>query len=565
MSEREDRIRSNQAMMVGRNPWLALVVLCLGFFMILLDTTIVNIAIPSIIDGLRASLDSILWVLNSYILVYAILLITASRLGDRFGQRNMFVAGLVIFTVASALCGLAQDSNQLILGRVIQGIGGALLTPQTLAVISVMFPPERRGAAMGVWGAVAGLAAVAGPTLGGFLVTNVGWRSIFYVNVPVGIVAIALSFVAIPDLRPGRAHSWDLPGILLSTAGLFLLVFGLIEGQRYDWGVVTGFISIPLILVTGFVLIALFLWYESRVAEPLVPLSLFRNRNFAILNFVMAAVAFAMLGLFLPLTIYLQSVIGMDAFHAGLAFLPMSLVSLLVAPIAGRLTDRIGGKYILMGGVTLFALGMGGIIMTATLDSTWLTFLPWLLVAGVGLGGIFAPAITVAMRNIEPHMVGAASGVFNTTRQLGGAIGSSIVGAVLQNRLSAALRDQASARAGELPAQLPPPVRQRLIDSFNGSGHAGLEVGRGQTGSAAANFPLDPRLSPAAAQQFKDQIAAYFHDVFNNAFLIAMRPTLMISVVLLLLAALSCVGIQRRRVAARESEAGREPGRAAAV
>ena len=565
MSERSDRIRSNEAKMVGRNPWLALVVLCMGFFMILLDTTIVNIAIPSIIDGLGATLDSILWVLNSYILVYAVLLITASRMGDRFGQRNMFAAGLVIFTVASALCGLAQDSNQLILGRVVQGVGGALLTPQTLAIISVMFPPARRGAAMGVWGGVAGLAAVAGPTLGGFLVTDVGWRSIFYVNVPVGIAAVVLTFLFIPDLRPGRAHGWDVPGILLATAGLFLLVFGLIEGQRYEWGTVIGPISIPLILVSGVVVLAVFLWFQRRAQEPLVPLSLFRNRNFAIMNWVIGAMAFGMLGLFLPLTIYLQSVIGMDALHAGLTFLPMSVISLVVAPVAGRMTDRIGGKYILMAGMTLFAVGMGGIIITARLDSNWLTFLPWLLVAGLGMGGIFAPAITVAMRNIEPHMVGAASGVFNTTRQLGGAIGSSIVGAVLQNRLSAALKDQASARSGELPAQLPAAARQRLIDSFSGGSHSGLQVGRGQTGSAAGNLPLDPRLSPEAAHQLRAQIATYFHDVFNNAFLIAMRPTLLITVVVVFLAAVSCLGIQRRAAAQRSATEQSQPGREAAA
>ena len=204
----EQRQAANAALMVGRNPWLALLVLCMGFFMILLDTTIVNIAIPSIIDGLKATLDEILWVLNAYILVYAVLLITASRLGDRFGQRNLFVAGLAVFTLASALCGLAQDSNQLIAGRVIQGIGGALLTPQTLAVISVMFPPQRRGAAMGIWGAVAGVATVAGPTLGGYLITYPDWRWIFYVNLPFGIAAIVLSFLYISDPRPGPPPGW---------------------------------------------------------------------------------------------------------------------------------------------------------------------------------------------------------------------------------------------------------------------------------------------------------------------------------------------------------------------
>ncbi|HEY8760836.1 MAG TPA: DHA2 family efflux MFS transporter permease subunit [Candidatus Dormibacteraeota bacterium] len=560
----QERLDANAAKMVGRNPWLALLVLCMGFFMILLDTTIVNIAIPSIIDGLHATLDQILWVLNAYILVYAVLLITASRLGDRYGQRNLFVAGLAVFTIASALCGLAQDSNQLIAGRVIQGVGGALLTPQTLAVISVMFPPQRRGAAMGIWGAVAGVATVAGPTLGGFIVTNIDWRWIFYVNLPVGVAAIVLSFLFIPDLRPGRQHGWDLPGILLSTASLFLLVFGLIEGQRYSWGTVTGFVSIPLILVAGVVLLVAFIAVERTAREPLVPLALFRDRNFAILSWVSAAMAFGMLGLFLPLTIYLQSVVGLTAFQAGLAFAPMSLTSMVVAPNAGRLTDRIGGKYILLTGLGLFGIGMGGIDFSAGLDSNWITFLPWLIVAGFGMGCIFAPATTVAMRNIPQHLVGAASGVFNTTRQLGGAIGSSIVGAVLQNRLSAALKDQAAGRAGELPAQLPATARQKIVDSFSTGGQGGLEVGRGQTGAGSAAVQLPANVPAAAAHQIQQQVAAYFHDVFVNAYLVAMRPTLLISVTVVLLAAISCLGIRRRKAAAAAAAQELERSRAAA-
>jgi EmrB/QacA subfamily drug resistance transporter len=560
----QERLDANAAKMVGRNPWLALLVLCMGFFMILLDTTIVNIAIPSIIDGLHATLDQILWVLNAYILVYAVLLITASRLGDRYGQRNLFVAGLAVFTIASALCGLAQDSNQLIAGRVIQGVGGALLTPQTLAVISVMFPPQRRGAAMGIWGAVAGVATVAGPTLGGFIVTNIDWRWIFYVNLPVGVAAIVLSFLFIPDLRPGRQHGWDLPGILLSTASLFLLVFGLIEGQRYSWGTVTGFVSIPLILVAGVVLLVAFIAVERMAREPLVPLALFRDRNFAILSWVSAAMAFGMLGLFLPLTIYLQSVVGLTAFQAGLAFAPMSLTSMVVAPNAGRLTDRIGGKYILLTGLGLFGIGMGGIDFSAGLDSNWITFLPWLIVAGFGMGCIFAPATTVAMRNIPQHLVGAASGVFNTTRQLGGAIGSSIVGAVLQNRLSAALKDQAAGRAGELPAQLPATARQKIVDSFSTGGQGGLEVGRGQTGAGSAAVQLPANVPAAAAHQIQQQVAAYFHDVFVNAYLVAMRPTLLISVTVVLLAAISCLGIRRRKAAAAAAAQELERSRAAA-
>src|SRR5690348_16931726 len=199
------------------NPWLVLMVLTSGFFMIMLDTTIVNVAIPSMSTALNTTLDQILWVLNAYILVYAVLLITAGRLGDLFSQRNLFAVGLFVFTTASALCGLAQNPEQLILARILQGVGGALLTPQTLAILTTIFPPERRGAAFGIWGAVGGLASVAGPTLGGAIITGIDWRWIFYINVPIGIAALVATFLIVPDIRPGRHHGWDVPGIIVAT------------------------------------------------------------------------------------------------------------------------------------------------------------------------------------------------------------------------------------------------------------------------------------------------------------------------------------------------------------
>ncbi|HET8631686.1 MAG TPA: MFS transporter, partial [Thermomicrobiales bacterium] len=233
------------------NPWAVLAVLCLGLFMTLLDLTIVNIAIPSIIDGLAATLDQILWVLNAYSLVFAVLLITSGRLGDLLGPRNLFAGGLAVFTAASALSGLAHDPTQLILARAAQGLGAALMSPQSLPLITSLFPPERRGAAFGMTGALGGLAVVAGPTLGGLIVTHWGWRWIFYVNLPVGILTLALALLVIPDLRPGRQHRLDLPGVALATTGLFGLVFGLIEGQRYDWGTVWSFVTITAIIGAG--------------------------------------------------------------------------------------------------------------------------------------------------------------------------------------------------------------------------------------------------------------------------------------------------------------------------
>src|SRR5438132_328081 len=221
-----------------RNPWLVLMVFSLGLFMTLLDLTIVNIAIPSIVDDLKAPLDGILWMLNAYSLVYAVLLITSARLGDMFGPRALFVAGVGTFTVASALSGLAQDPTQLILARAAQGLGAALIAPQGLPMITSLFAPEKRAGVFAIFGILAGLAVVLGPTLGGLIVANWGWRWIFYVNVPVGIAILALTTRVIPDLRPGRPHRLDFSGVALATAGLFAIVYGLIEGQRYDWGTI---------------------------------------------------------------------------------------------------------------------------------------------------------------------------------------------------------------------------------------------------------------------------------------------------------------------------------------
>ncbi len=533
------------------NPWAVLVLLSLGFFMILLDTTIVNIAIPSISTDLHASLDQILWVLNAYILVFAVLLITAGRLGDLYGQKLLFLAGLVVFTLASVACGVVQSPDQLIAARIVQGVGGALLTPQTLSILTTIFPAQQRGAAFGIWGGVAGIAAVAGPTLGGALVTYANWRWIFFINLPVGIFTFVAGWLVIPDLRVQRRHGLDIVGVLLATAGLFCITFGLIEGQKYDWGVVTGLLSIPLILAAGVVLLVVFFAWESFQSEPLIPLSLFRERNFSLMNFTSAAVAFGMLGLFLPLTIFMQSVLGFSAIKAGLTFLPMTLVSMPIAPFAGRLSDRIGGKYILLVGLTLFAAGFGLIDWVASINADWYTFTLAAMVAGAGLGCTFAPMTTVAMRNIEPRMAGAASGVFNTTRQLGGVFGSAIVGAVLQNRLAVSLHEEAVQRT----AGLPEPIRQKLIDGFSAAAKTGVAIGRGQSGGVA----LPPGVPPEVAQQVQ-RIA---QEVFANGFIDAMHPTLAVGVAVLFLGALSCLGIKRRARAAPAAAAAPESTAAA--
>src|SRR5256712_8606773 len=328
----------------NRNPGPVLLVTVLGFFMIMLDTTIVYVATPSILSSLHASLDEVLWVFKGSLLTYAVLLIPAGRLGDLFGPRQLFALGLIVFSAASALCGLSLDANQLIAARVIQGIGGALIAPQTITILMAIFPPERRGAAFGMTGAVIGISTVAGPTLGGLIVTNWDWRWIFFLNVPVGILALIGTFLVIPDVRPGRRHRLDLIGIALSSAALFAIVFGLIEGQRYEWGAITGWVTIPLVIGAGTVLFLAFLAWELRQAEPLVPLRLFRDRNFSLMNWTSLAMAFAMQGIFIPITIYTQSVLGMTPLQSGLTVAPMSLTAGHPAPLSPRVAGLRRGE-----------------------------------------------------------------------------------------------------------------------------------------------------------------------------------------------------------------------------
>jgi len=519
-----------------RNPWLALLVLCLGFFVVLLDATIVNVAIPTMLDSLHASLDQILWVVNAFLLTFAVLLVTGGRLGDIFGQRNLFVVGLGGFSVASALCGLAQDPNQLITARALQGVSAAILSPQTLVIVSAIFPARRRGAAFGILSGVTGLAAVAGPTLGGLIVTYLDWRWIFFVNVPIGIAGIALAFLLVPDLRPGNRHRLDLVGVALATAGLSGVVFGLIEGQRYEWGAVAGSpLTIPEIIAAGVVLLGVFLAWERFQREPLVPLSLFRNRNFSVMVWLSALWSFALIGMLLTTTIYLQSVLGMSAVRAGLTTTPLTLCMVLVGPFAGRLTDRIGGRYILMLGFVLFGGGLAGLALVESVTSTSFTFTLPLAVTGLGMGCIIAPLTTEAMREVPPVQSGAASGTLNTSRQIGSAIGSAVIaGAVLQTQLASALHERAVTTA----VQLPPQLRQGFIDGFAGAARSGLEVGRGQSGGPQLQAGLPPQ-----ALQLVQRLA---HDVFVNAYTTAMRPTLSVAVAGLLIGALSCVLIAQR-------------------
>src|SRR5947209_1729117 len=512
-------------------PWLALAVLALGLFMTLLDLTIVNVAIPSIVDDLHASLDQILWVLNGYSLAYAVLLITSGRLGDIFGPRNMFAAGIVVFTVASAFSGLAQDPTQLILARGLQGIGAAIIAPQGLPIMTTIFPPARRAGVFAIYGSLAGLAVLLGPVVGGFIVTNFGWRWIFYVNLPVGLLTFILAFVFVPDLRPGRRHRLDWAGVALATTGLLGIVFGLIEGQRYDWGTVWSWITIPEIMAAGVAVLALFLLVQWRRQdrEPLLPFAIFKDRNYTVMSLVLMAMGFAIVGFFLPLTLYYQSVLGLSAFDAGLAIGPQPLAMMLLSGVAAPLAGRYA-KYILVAGLTLFAVGMAYIAWTAQVTSNRWLFVPGLVIAGAGMAGIWTPVYSLATRDLQPRFAGVASGVISTVQELGAVLGSAAIGALLQNQLANDLHNRAVSYATQLPAQ----AQEPFVDAFSKAAKAGLQVGRGQSGTTLAL----PAGIPAQVAQQIQQIA---HAVFTQAFVDAMRPTMALAIVVILVAAVGAL------------------------
>jgi EmrB/QacA subfamily drug resistance transporter len=414
------------------------------------------------------------------------------------------------------------------------------MSPQALPFITSLFPADRRGGAFAALGMLSGLAVLAGPTLGGFIVTHFGWRWIFYLNIPLGIVTLVGALVVIPDLRPGRRHRLDLLGVALVTIGLVGIVFGLIEGQRYDWGMVWGIVTIPEIIGAGVLVLLLFLVMQARRQrqEPLVPFLLFRDRNFTLMAGVLAVMGFAILGVYLPLTIYYQSVLGFSALDAGLTVAAQPLAMMVASPLAAGLSQRVSGKYLLLPGLVLFAAGTAYIDLVASADAGRWSFLPGLIASGVGLGFTWVPVFSLATRDLRPELAGVASGLLSTIQELGGVLAGAVIGALLQNRLAVALH----AEAVHAAAQLPPQARGPFVAAFNAAGTSGLEVGRGQTGGsmhAPAGLPAD-----LVAQL--QHLAAV---VFTHGYVDAMRPTLIVPIVLMLVAAAATLGVRRQTTA----------------
>jgi EmrB/QacA subfamily drug resistance transporter len=413
-------------------PWPALWALCLGFFMILVDQTIVSVATPALQHGLDADVNQVLWVTSAYLLAFAVPLLITGRLGDRFGPKNVYLVGLTVFTVSSLWCGLTDDIHQLIIARVVQGLGAALLTPQTMSVITRVFPVNRRGAAMGMWGAVAGVATLVGPILGGVLLDTLGWQWIFFVNVPVGVVGFAIALKLVPTL-PTHSRSFDWPGVALSAVGMFLLVFAIQEGQNAHWdSTVWAMLAISVVIFAAFVY-----WQGHHPREPLVPLGLFRDRNFLLATLASAAVLFAVIGLAFPIMLFAQDVLSLSPLRAAILLVPVAVFNAVLAPFVGRLTDRVHPRYVAGIGLLLFPASLIwlAVVMKPGVE-IWRLELPIALM-GVAQGFVWSPLSSTATRNLAMSQAGAGSGVFNATRQVGSVLGSAAIAVLMQLRLEA--------------------------------------------------------------------------------------------------------------------------------
>ncbi|WP_149359328.1 DHA2 family efflux MFS transporter permease subunit [Lolliginicoccus suaedae] len=416
--------------------WAALWALCLGFFMILVDSTIVAVAVPSIMASLGTDIATTVWASSAYLLAFAVPLLITGRLGDSLGPKRVYMAGLVVFTLSSLACGLAGTIGLLIAARVVQGLGASLMNPQTMAIITRLFPAQRRGAALGMWGAVAGAATLAGPLLGGLLVGTLGWEWIFFVNVPLGMLALVLAWRLVPDL-PRTARALDVPSVVLSAAAMFLVVFAIQEGQRYGWGRITGLVTIPGMLAVGVVLLAVFVIRQHRLGGrgALMPLSLFAQRNFTLAAIAISTMGLAMTSMFLPLMVYLQDGRGLDAMRASLLIVPVAVLSGILAPVVGRVIDRIDARLVAVPSMLLLAGATAALGWLMAIDATLGLMLVPLSLIGLANAGIWSPLSTTATRGLAAEVAGAGAGVYNTTRQTGAVLGSAGIAALMEARL----------------------------------------------------------------------------------------------------------------------------------
>jgi EmrB/QacA subfamily drug resistance transporter len=450
----------------SQNPWNALWAMMIGFFMIMVDSTIVAIANPTIMADLRIGYGAVVWVTSAYLLGYAVVLLVAGRLGDRFGPKNLYLIGLVVFTAASIWCGLSGSAAMLIAARVVQGVGAGVLTPQTLSTITRIFPPQRRGVAVSLWGATAGAASLVGPLVGGLLVDWLGWEWIFFVNVPIGIVGLALAFWLVPVL-PTQSHRFDVAGVVLSGVGMFLIVFGLQQGQTAHW---QPWIWAMIVAGIGF-MTAFVYWQSVNTREPLIPLVIFADRDFSLCNVGVAIISFGATSMMLPLTFFAQAVCGLSPTRSALLIAPMAIANGVLAPFVGKLVDKYHPRPVLGFGFSMLASALTWLAFDMSpATPIWRLVLPFFGI-GVGMAFIWSPLTATATRNLPPELAGASSAVYNSVRQLGAVLGSAGMAAFMTSRISAEMPSQqpGGGIGGEGGLQLPAFLRSSFASAMSQS------------------------------------------------------------------------------------------------
>ncbi|TML72631.1 MAG: DHA2 family efflux MFS transporter permease subunit [Actinobacteria bacterium] len=409
--------------------WFTLGAVSFGLFMIMLDNTVVNVALPSIQRDLGVGLSELEWIVTGYALTFAALMLIGGKVADAYGRRLIFVIGIAIFSLASLWCGLASSGSMLITARIVQGAGAALMNPATLSIIAATFPPRQRGTAIGIWAGVSALALAIGPLTGGLITEHLTWSWIFFVNVPVGALGIVASFLFIDESRDETHVRLDIPGLATSAVGLFSLTYGLIEANTYGWGsprIVGSFaIAAAALLV--------FVYLESHQRAPMLPLELFKNRTYTGANTVILLVALAMFGVFFFVSLYMQNILGYSAVQAGAAFLPMTVLIVLVAPIAGRMTDRVGSRAFMTVGMGLLAVQLVYFSRLGQ-NATYWELLPAMLIGGIGMASTMTPSAAAATRSVPVDKAGVGSAVLNAFRQVGGSMGIAIMGAIMASK-----------------------------------------------------------------------------------------------------------------------------------
>ena len=411
--------------------WWTLAAVSFGLFMIMLDNTVVNVALPSMARDLGVGLAELEWIVTGYALTFASVMLTGGKLADLLGRRRIFVIGLAIFTLSSLACGLAESGDFLIGARIVQGVGAALMNPATLSIIAATFPPHQRGMAIGIWAGVSALALAIGPLVGGLLTQHLDWSWIFFVNVPIGVLAIVVSFILIPESKDESAEQrLDLPGLLTSGIGLFALTYGLIEANSYGWtsGRIIASFAVAVGMLTAFVLL------ELRQRLPMLDLTLFRNGTFAGANIAVLLVALAMFGVFFFLSLYMQGILGYSAVQAGASFLPMTILIILIAPIAGRSSDRFGSRWLMTAGMLLVSAQLV-YFSRLGIESDFWTLLPGMLTGGVGMALVMTPSAAAAIRSLPVDKSGVGSAVLNAFRQVGGSLGIALMGAIMAHEI----------------------------------------------------------------------------------------------------------------------------------